>query len=215
MPFIKIFNKYGLKGTFNLNSGRLGETGELLRDGVHVNHTKLAPEAVRRIYEGHEIAAHTVTHPYLQSLSDEDIIQQVEEDREALSFLVGYEVKGMAYPCCAPDERVVRVVKEKTGVKYSRSTCVTYSYTPSPDMHDYNGTLYHHKDWDRLFELGEEFIKLEAETPQIMYIWGHAYEFDIFPERWKQLEAFCEMISKREDIFYGTNIQVFEKFGLI
>jgi hypothetical protein len=63
--------------------------------------------------------------------------------------------------------------------------------------------------------IGEKFLKIEEETPQIMYIWGHAYEFDIYPERWQQFEEFCEMMSKRSDIFYGTNIQVFEKFGLV
>lgn len=180
---IKIFNKYGLKGTFNLNSGLLGRTGELLRNDVFVNHSKIKAVEIKRVYEGHEIAVHTVTHPMLQSETDDEIIRQVEIDREELSRLAGYEVKGMAYPCCAPDERVVKVVKENTGVKYSRSTKVTYSYTPSDDMFDYHGTVYHHDDWDRLFELGENFLKLESESPQIMYVWGHAYEFDIYPER--------------------------------
>lgn len=33
---IRIFNKYGLKCTFNLNSGLLGTPGSLLREGVTV-----------------------------------------------------------------------------------------------------------------------------------------------------------------------------------
>jgi hypothetical protein len=28
-------------------------------------------------------------------------------------------------------------------------------------------------------------------------------------------EEFCRMMSGKDDIFYGTNAQVFEKFGLI
>lgn len=212
---IEIFNKYGLKGTFNLNSGLLGKTGELLRNGVNVNHTKIKPQDVKGIYDGYEVAVHTLTHPQLKNETDEEIIRQVEQDREKLSDLVGYEVKGMAYPCTAPNEYVVEVVKNNTGVKYARSTKVTYNFNPSDEMFEYCGTLYHHNDWDRLFEIGEEFLELEAKTPQIMYVWGHAYEFDIFPDRWKKFEEFCEMMSKRNDIFYGTNIQVFEKFGLI
>ena len=212
---IEIFNKYGLKGTFNLNSELLGKPGELIRNEVHVNHTKIKPEDVKRIYDGHEVAVHTLTHPLLQKESEEEIIRQIEKDRENLSKLAGYEVVGMAYPNCAPDDRIVAITKEKTGVKYSRSTLVTYDYNPSPKMHDYHGTVYHHEDWDKMFELGEKFLKLETETPQIMYIWGHAYEFDVYPERWQQFEQFCEMMSKRSDIFYGTNTQVFEKFGLI
>lgn len=42
----------------------------------------------------------------------------------------------------------------------------------------------------------------------VFYIWGHAYEFDIFPKRWQQFEEFCRMISGKEDIFYGTNKEV-------
>ena len=214
MRLIEIFNKYGLKGTFNLNSGLLGKKGELLRNGVYVNHTKIEPNDVKAVYEGHEVAVHTLTHPRLAELSDEEIIRQVNEDREKLSELVGYEVKGMAYPCTTPNEHVIEVVKNNTRVKYARSTQVTYSFNPSDDMLNYCGTLYHHSDWDRLFELGEAFLKKEAETPQIMYVWGHAYEFDIFPERWKRFEEFCEMMSGKSDIFYGTNIETFEQFGL-
>ena len=40
---IEIFNKYGLKATFNLNSGLLGGTNTLVRGGVTVNHNKIAP----------------------------------------------------------------------------------------------------------------------------------------------------------------------------
>ena len=212
---IEIFNKYGLKGTFNLNSGLLGKKGELLRNGVYVNHEKVKPQDVKSIYEGHEVAVHTVTHPRLAEVTDEEIIRQVNEDREKLSELAGYEVKGMAYPAGSRDGRVVEVVKNNTGVKYARSTKVTYNFDPSCDMFEYCGTLYHHDDWDRLFEIGEKFLNRKAETPQIMYVWGHAYEFDIFPERWKRFEEFCEMMSGRDDIFYGTNIGVFEKFRLI
>ena len=212
---IRIFNKYGIKGTFNLNSGLLGKPGELLREGVSVNHTKVNPEDVKKIYEGHEVAVHTVTHPLLQNETDEEIIRQVEKDRENLSKLVGYDVVGMAYPNTAPDKRVVRVVKEKTGVKYSRSPETTLSFNPSGDMFDYRGTIYHHGQWAQLFETGKKFLELNPETAQIMYVWGHAYEFDIYPERWKIFEQFCEMMSGRSDIFYGTNAQVFEKFGLI
>lgn len=212
---IEIFNKYGIKATFNLNSGLLGKQGELLRNGVYVNHTKIAPEDVKAVYDGHEVAVHTVTHPRLDGMDEEEIIRQVEQDRENLSELAGYEVKGMAYPAGSLSERVIDTVKTKTSVKYARSTSVTYSFDPSEDMFDYCGTLYHHNDWDRLFELGEAFLKSRAETPQIMYVWGHGYEFDIFPERWKRFEEFCEMMGNKKDIFYGTNIQVFEKFGLI
>ena len=74
---INIFNRYGLKGTFNLNSGLLGKDGYLVRNGRHVDHIKVKPEDVRYVYEGHEVAAHTLTHPNLTRCTDEEVIRQV------------------------------------------------------------------------------------------------------------------------------------------
>lgn len=60
---IELFNKYGMKATFNLNSELLGHQNELIREEVRVNHTKVKPEDVKHIYAGHEVAVHTLTHP--------------------------------------------------------------------------------------------------------------------------------------------------------
>ena len=77
---IDIFNKYQLKSTFNLNSGRFGIDVLLVRGGVEVELFKVKENDVRLLYEGHEVAAHTLTHPNLCKLSTEDIITQIEED---------------------------------------------------------------------------------------------------------------------------------------
>lgn len=208
---IEIFNKYNLKATFNLNSDLLGRPGELIRDGVHINHTKNDPKDVKYIYDGHEIAVHTLTHPNLTSIEDDnEVLRQVEQDRLKLSELAGYEVMGMAYPCGGPNcnEHVAEIIRKNTPIKYARTVDVTKSFEPYADLFQYKGTLYHHCDWDDLFDMGKNFLELKPDSPKVFYIWGHAYEFDIFPERWAQFEEFCKMISNQPDIFYGTNIEV-------
>ncbi len=206
---IELFNKYNIKCTFNINSGLLGKEGRLSwPDGSSVNHTKVNAEDVKGIYDGHEVAVHTLTHPNLTKLSDEDIIRQVEDDRIKLSELCGYEVIGMAYPGGHYDDRLVDILENKTGVKYSRAVQRTKSFEPFTDLYRYEGTVYHHVDWDEMFKLGEDFINLKAETPKVFYIWGHAYEFDIHPERWEMFEEFCRMMSGKDDIFYGTNKEI-------
>lgn len=208
---IEIFNKYNLKGTFNLNSGLLGNRDMLEINGLNINHIKNKAEDVKYIYQGHEVAVHTVTHQNLTKLTDDkDVLRQVEEDRINLSELVGYEVKGMAYPCGGINcnDRVANIIKNNTGIKYARTTPITHSFEPYPDVYQFKGTLYHDGDWDILFEYGKRFIELKADTPQLMYIWGHSYEFDVYPERWELFEEFCKMISNRDDIFYGTNIEI-------
>ncbi len=206
---IKILDKYGLKCTFNLNSGLLGRPGSLIREDVTVAHVKPRACEVRRIYEGHEIAVHTLTHPALSNLSDEDVVREVEEDRIALSELAGYEVVGMAYPggTHVMNEHVADLIRTRTGVKYARTTTSTHNFDLQQNLHIFNPTVYHHVEWDKLFELGEKFIALQPDVPQIYYIWGHAYEFDIHGD-WERFEEFCKLISGHNDIFYGTNREV-------
>lgn len=201
---IKLFDKYGLKCTFNLNHDLLGKSGSLLREGVTVSHDKIAPERVRAVYEGHEVATHSLTHPWLTRLSDDDVVREVEEDRIRLSELVGYEVVGHAYPMGDCDERVARLLENRTGVKYARTVKSTYKYDEQKDLYLFNPTVYHHREMDEMFRLGEEFLAMKPDKPQLLYVWGHAYEFDIHNE-WKKFEEFLEMISRNEEVYYGTN----------
>ena len=78
---IELLNKYGLKCTFNLNSELLGKKGMLTRVGQRISHYKIHPQDVMGVYEGHEVAVHTLTHPNLTRLTDAEIIYQVEQDR--------------------------------------------------------------------------------------------------------------------------------------
>lgn len=203
---MEIFNKYGLKATFNLNSGLLGTAGSLVRENVTIAHAKPRAEEVRAIYAGHEIAAHTLTHPSLKTLPDEEIIRQVEEDRLALSELAGYEVVGMAYPngTAYIDDRTVEVIRRHTGIRYARTTTSTGNFNRQTNLLEFNPTVYHHNHWEEMFCLAEEFLVLKPEEPKLFYIWGHAYEFDIYND-WGKMEDFCRLISGKDDIFYGTN----------
>lgn len=206
---ISLFNKYGMKGTFNLNSGWFGTGGPAVREEVTIPHVKPRACEIEKIYRGHEIAAHTLTHPMLPTLSDEEIVRQVEEDRIALSKIAGYEVVGMAYPGGSGpmyDERVKRLVREKTGVRYARTTISTFDFLPQTDLYEFKPSVYHHREWDKMLELGEEFLKLRTDEPRVYYVWGHAYEFDI-ADTWDKFEEFLKMMAGRDDIAYVTNKQ--------
>ncbi len=208
---IDLFNRYGMKGTFNLNSALLGQSQNLVRDGRTIAHNKNRPEDIRTIYAGHEIAVHTLTHPCLPDIQDDaEVIRQVEEDRLKLSELAGYEVVGMAYPCGGKnnDDRTAQLIRENTGVRYARALETNGSFDPQDNLFRFQGTCYHHAEWNRMHALADEFLAMETETPKIFYIWGHAYEFDIYPERWMLFEDFLKKIGGKDDIFYGTNKEV-------
>lgn len=207
---IKLFDKYGLKCTFNLNSGLLGQEGHLIRDGVRVDHTKVPAADVASVYAGHEVAVHSRTHPNLADLTDDGIVDQVEGDRLRLSELAGYEVTSMAYPAGDNAGRVADVVGARTGVSFARLTDCSGGFEPqTDDMFRYRPTVYH-RDFDFMFELGRRFLDLKTDKKQVFYIWGHSYEFDI-NDSWGRFEEFCEMMSGRPDIVYCTNrVALFE-----
>lgn len=206
---IELLNKYDLKCTFNLNSELLGKNGCLIRENKRIAHYKVWPSDVKEIYAGHEVAVHTLTHPNLTTLEDAEVIRQVEQDRLNLSELAGYEVVGMAYPCGGVnnDDRVAQLIKEHTGVKYSRTITSVHNFDLQENLYRFNPSVYH-LHMDKMMELARQFVELEPEEPKIFYIWGHSYEMDYDDSYWSQMDEFCKLLSGREDIFYGTNKEV-------
>lgn len=206
---IELLNKYGLKATFNINSGLLGGKGMLIREGKRISHYKIHPTDVRAVYDGHEIAAHTLTHPHLPPLEESEIIRQVEEDRCRLSELAGYEVVGMAYPGGGVnnDERVAEIVKEKTGILYSRTITLTNSMDRQENLFRFDPTA-HYVNFGRMEDYVTRLFADKSGKEQILYIWGHSYEMDYAPDYWIRLEKFFELVSGREEIFYGTNKEI-------
>ena len=204
---IELLNKYNLKCTFNINSELLGKKGIIYRNNLRISHYKVHPDDVKRIYEGHEVAAHSLTHPDLTICDDAEVIRQVEEDRRRLSEMVGYEVVGMAYPGGTSDDRVAGLIREHTGIRYSRTIAANGSFDLQGDLYQFDPTVYH-LDFDKMMQLGREFIDLSPDTKKVFYIWGHAYEMDFGSDYWVRLEEFFRLISNRDDMFYGTNSEV-------
>ena len=209
IELVELFNKYNLKATFNVNSELLDTNNILIRENKRVAHYKLHKCDVKGVYEGHEVAVHTLTHPFLPSLEQSEIIRQVEQDRLNLSELVGYDVVGMAYPCGGVnnDDRVAKLIRDNTGVKYSRTITCSDSFDLQDNLYRFDPTVYH-LDFDKIIRMGTDFINMTPDKPQIFYVWGHTYEFDYRSDYRVKFEEFLKLISNRDDIFYGTNKEV-------
>ena len=208
---IEILNRYGLKATFNLNSGLLGTVGKDTYNGRTISRDKISSAKVRSLYRNHEVAVHTISHPNLTQLSEDDIVFQVEKDRALLSELCGYEVYGMAYPCGGVnnDDRVAAVLREKTSVRFSRTITSTHNFDLQTNLFRFNPTVYY-TEADKMFALAEEFLSSQKNTPQLFYIWGHTYELDYGDSiTWERFEEFCRLVSGHDAVFYATNSQIF------
>lgn len=66
---IEILDRYGMKGTFNINTAKLPKEGERVRypRGEAMIEKYMWSEVVDA-YKGHEIASHSLTHPHLERL---------------------------------------------------------------------------------------------------------------------------------------------------
>lgn len=199
---IEMLDRYGLRATFNLNPGRQRETDTFIKSGIIVRHLNLRD--LPQIYANHEVAGHTCSHAHLELLEEDAIRREIAQCRDELQQLFGRKVVGMAYPYGTYNDLVVRVEQEE-GVRYARTGIQTEGFEISSDLLRLQTTCRHANP--KLFDLARQFVESEPETPQLFYLWGHSYEFDE-SDNWELMEKFCQIISGREDIFYGTNAQV-------
>lgn len=205
---VPLLNRYGLKCTFNINSASLGQKGTVVFDGFTACHDKIQPEEVAKLYEGHEVAVHTLHHPDLTKLKNEDVLSEVEEDRKNLERMVGYPIVGMAYPFGTFDSRIVGILKNQTPIRYARAADKTESFDPQR-----SSLLTYHasarcRDFALIESLSKRFFADQSGNDLLFYIWGHAYELD-YPGAWESFEKILAMLSNHPEVFYGTNREVF------
>ncbi len=204
---VKILNQYGLKCTFNLNSGLMNPPYVWESDGVRIE--RMPPEMLPELYRGHEIASHTVSHLDLTQLSDGELFSEVIDDRHALEALFGQSVRGFAYPYGNTGKRV-KFLLNMCGIDYARGVKSTYSFELPEDMLDIAPTCRHKED--EIFDLARQFIEWQPDSPKLFLLWGHSYEFDM-QRGWERFERFCELMAGHDDIFYGTCGEVLAKGG--
>ena len=190
---VHIFNETGLKGSFHLNSGYLGDA----------NHVTL--EELPELYRGHEISVHTVTHPYLQPLSNEVLIREVMEDRRKLESVSGYPVRGMSYPYGDYNDRVIGVLRT-CGIVCSRTTKATGEFKLPADFLAWHPTCHHRND---SMDLADKFFAYDRWTLPCFFVWGHSYEFDR-ANNWDLIEKLARRCSGDPDTWYATNIEIYD-----
>jgi peptidoglycan/xylan/chitin deacetylase (PgdA/CDA1 family) len=198
---VVILNRYGIKATFNLNSGIQSGSSQWERNGITIR--RMNVKSLPALYKGHEIAVHSLTHPRLENLDEETVVNELEQDKINLERIFGTKMHGMAYPYGTFNGKVKKIV-ERCGLLYARGVQSTFSFDIPKDLLAYQPTAIHTDT--HLMELAGAFIKLKPESPQVFYLWGHSYEFDT-DNNWQVIEDFCRLIANKDDIYYATNAQ--------
>lgn len=199
---IAFMNERGLKGTFNLNSARLGRPGQPSGSG------RVEASEVASLYAGHEVAIHTLTHPHLPLLDASQVAHEVLEDRKALEDLVGYPVRGMAYPFGTYSAGVIQTLRG-LGIVYCRTTASEATFPPAEPL-AWGATA--HVFSESPMPVGERFRELVANPRGrgVYFVWGHSYEFARPSDRWAEMERRLGPLCGCEEAWYCTNIELFD-----
>ena len=195
LRLVEIFNKYGIKGSFHLNSAKLNdEEGRFLTS-----------EQVATALEGHEVSVHSLTHPFLERISDEELVNEIVEDRKNLETICGYPVRGMSYPFGTYTPEVIAKLR-MLGIQCSRTVKATGGFNLPADFMEWHPTC-HHCD-PKLMERLEKFKSHKYPMP-LFFLWGHSYEFPQM-DNWHVIEEFCAAAANDPDVWYATNIEIFD-----
>ena len=208
IKLIEIMQKNGLKGTFNINSGLYAPEGKVYPEGTI--HRRMSEKQVAETYKdsGMEVAVHALTHPFLEQMSAGACTYEVVKDRENLEAQFGTIIRGMAYPFGTYSDEVVACLKA-AGIAYARTTISSCEFKIPTDWLRLEATCHHRNP--RLMELAHKFVE-EApnnRAPWLFYLWGHSYEFEA-NDNWNVIEEFAEYTGGHEDIWYATNIEIYD-----
>lgn len=215
MRFARLLDKYGIKGTFNLN----GEA--LRRDWDYCMTTEQTKEYI--LNSGHEIAVHGLEHRAPGTLRPVECIREIYECRTELEERYGIIIRGLAYPdggilgfvngACYED---VKCCLKQLDIAYGRSLEKGYGDFALPnDWYNWTPTVHHSND--EIEKIINNFVKLDLSPkgyvqsgcePALFYMWGHSSEFGT-EEDWQRIEGLLERLAGKEDIWYATNIEIY------
>lgn len=210
----EIITKYGIKCTFNINTSNF-ETN---------SPNKLTVEEIQTaiIDRGHEVAVHGERHIAPGNAEPVRAIADILNCRITLENTFNRIVRGMAYPDSGIRRMEgennypnIRGYVENLGIVYSRTLGGdNNSFLMPTDWYAWMPTAHHNNS--SLLKWAEEFVNLDVKEqyltrqyPRLFYLWGHSYEFNN-NDNWDVIEKFCETVADKDDIWYATNIEIYE-----
>ncbi len=156
------------------------------------------------MYAGQEIAAHSLTHPNLWTLSDDLVMYQLVEDRRRLERISGYPVTGFAFPNGkgGDDERLEGLAR-RAGLRTARASGIDGHFAPPTNWLRW-GVACHFSGFE------EAWSKFEAITrrDKLFFWWGHSHEFE-FKYGWELLEKIAKRL-QNAPVWHATNQEVYD-----
>lgn len=201
---VLLLNRYGLRGTFNLNS--LLMEREFVWQHEKIGDVRRLPNAIAaHLYDGHEVASHSCTHPDLTNMNREGILYELGHDRYLLEQLTGQRVQGFGVPFDYYDGIAVDCVRE-LGFVYGRGSEETRSYAPIWDPFRQQAGMFHLSEGLEAFVDG--FLGTDEELANCIIV-GHSYDLDA-ENLWETMERIFARVSRAEDVLSMTHLELVE-----
>ena len=209
---LELFNKYGLKGTFNFNC----------KANSNFHYTD---EEIEELFlsKGHEIAVHGALHRANGNLRAIEGIRDALDCRLELEKRCNRIIRGMAYPDSGitlmgnfGNYEMIKNYLTELDIAYARTLGADNdSFMLPQDFHAWMPSAHHNNP--QIFEYIEKFLNIDISekayharrVPRLLYIWGHSYEFDR-DNNWDRAEEICQKLANNDDIWYATNIEIYD-----
>ena len=178
-----LLRKYGAKATFNLNPA-LHYAKERFHSGwkyKDYSPGKLAWNEVTSVYEGFDVASHTMCHCNAGMVDDKVFFAEAVMAKDILEDLFQKECTGFAWPCGKYTEKTADMLLE-AGFTYGRTVETTERVSGfAHPMILHSSCHFMSPDFWNAFEKAKT-------TDGIFYFWGHSYEMMDDAELWEEFE---------------------------
>jgi len=181
----------------------------------------LTAQEVRDLGHDFEIGAHTLTHPRLPVISNEEAEKEIVGSKVALEQITGGTVSSFCYPYGSYTDVHVRLVRD-AGYRYARTVARYEFRLDNPYEAGTSVQAYSHRldpwriayfarfrplktlrylEWD---VLARDMFDRVMNRGGIYHLWGHSWEIDEHND-WERLADVFRYISAKPKVKYVTN----------
>ena len=213
---LDIYKKYGFtSGTFFINTGLFGARWDWVGQAVGkpgLSHLRWTEAELRTgIYDGFDVAVHTLSHGSLKNFDEAKVIREVQQDADNIYAITGVYPVGMAWPGGDTEytKATVGIVRDRTTIGFSRGTTSTGSFRLPKEWLKWMPTCS--VSDPNLLKYAQKFLNSEAKSDMLFYVWGHGYELDLY-DSWDRLDELIRMMTEAEDVVPVSNSEFYWLF---
>lgn len=212
---------------------RFGATGTFyIAPKIQHGQRMLTEEECKKLGQMHEVGAHTMTHPHLTQVSEEEAQHEIEESKSWVEHRTGSACIMFCYPYGDYDQRTEKIVREtgfigaRTTVPYRFTGNNPYTLPTSLQIYPYpfrpifsrrildplrsaqpylkRFGIASYTCWSWLTLAKKLFVFADRTHQPWFHLWGHSAEVEKYG-LWRSLEDFLKYVATFSHIHHTPN----------